>query len=74
MPNDLYNSIGAQTVPAQQNPKEAAMALLKQQGIAVPENIANNPQAILNHLMQSGVIPQGRLGMAQQMISKLFRR
>lgn len=74
MPSDLYNSIGARSVPTQQNPKDAAMELLKQRGITVPDNIAGNPQAIIQHLMQSGAIPQGRLGMAQQMISKFFRR
>ena len=74
MPSDLYNSIGTQGVPAPQNPREQCMSLLKQQGIAIPESIAGNPQAIIQHLMQSGRIPQGRLGMAQQMLSKLFRR
>lgn len=77
MASELYQRFGSQpmqTVPAQQNPRDAAMSLLKQQGIQIPQGMENNPSAILNHLMQSGRIPQGRLNMAQQMLSKLFRR
>ena len=69
MPSDLYNSLGS----AQPNPREQCMNLLQQQGIQIPANMANNPQAILQHLMQSGRVPQGRLNMAQQMISRMFR-
>ncbi len=57
-----------------QNPKEQALNLLKQQGITVPQGMENNPQAIIQHLMQSGRIPQGRLNMAQQMMQRMFRR
>ena len=74
MASELFSAIGAQTAPAQQNPRDAAMSLLKQQGIQIPAGMENNPQAIIQHLMQSGQIPQGRLNMAQQMLSKLFRR
>ena len=77
MASELYQRFGSQpmqTVPEQQNPRDAAMSLMKQQGIQIPQGMENNPSAILNHLMQSGRIPQGRLNMAQQMLSKLFRR
>lgn len=74
MASELYQSFGAQAVPTQQNPRDAAMSLLKQQGIQIPHGMENNPSAILNHLMQSGRIPQGRLNMAQQMLSRIFRR
>ena len=74
MASELYSAIGAQAAPAQQNPRDAAMSLMKQQGIQIPQGMENNPNAIIQHLMQSGRIPQGRLNMAQQMLSKLFRR
>ena len=76
MASELYQSFGtsANNAQVQQNPRDAAMSLLKQQGIQIPQGMENNPSAILNHLMQSGQIPQGRLNMAQQMLSKLFRR
>ena len=58
----------------QQNPKEQALNLLKQQGISIPQGIENNPQGILQHLMQSGRVPQGRLNMAQQLMQRMFGR
>ena len=54
-----------------QNPKEQALNLLKQQRITVPQGMENNPQAIIQHLMQSGRVPQGRV---QQIMSRMFRR
>lgn len=71
MPSDIYNSIGGN---AQQNPREQALNLMRQQGIQVPQGMENNPNAILNHLMQSGRIPQNRLNMAQQIMQRMFRR
>jgi hypothetical protein len=48
--------------------------MLKQQGIAIPEGMENNPQGIIQHLMQSGAVPQNRLGMAQRIMQRMFRR
>lgn len=73
MPSDIFESIGNQPTQAN-NPREQALNLLKQQGITVPEGMENNPQGIIQHLMQSGRIPQGRLNMAQQIMSRMFRR
>ena len=58
----------------QQNPREQALNLLKQQGISIPQGMENNPQGIIQHLMQSGRLPQGRLNMAQQLMQRMFRR
>lgn len=58
----------------QQNPKEQALNLMRQQGINVPEGMENNPNAIIQHLIQSGRVPQNRLGMAQQVMQRMFRR
>ena len=74
MASELYQSFGAQTAPTQQNPREQALSLLKQQGIQIPAGMENNPNAIIQHLMQSGRIPQGRLNMAQQIMHRMFRR
>ena len=76
MASDLYNAMGtsANNAQIQQNPREQAMNLLKQRGIQIPANMADNPSAIIQHLMQSGQIPQGRLQMAQQMMQRMFRR
>jgi RIO-like serine/threonine protein kinase len=63
------NPLNNNTQP--QNPKEQALNLMKQQGIDVPQGMENNPQAIIQHLMQSGRVPQGRV---QQIMSRMFRR
>ena len=76
MASELFQSFGASAnnAQAQQNPRDAAMSLMNQQAIQIPQGMENNPNAIIQHLMQSGRIPQGRLNMAQQILSKLFRR
>lgn len=75
MASELFQSFGSQqTTPAQQNPRDAAMEMLKQRGIQIPAGMENNPHGIIQHLMQSGQISQGLLNMAQQMLSRLFRR
>lgn len=58
----------------QQNPREQVLNLMKQQGIPVPQGMENNPQGILQSLLQSGRVPQGRVGMAQQLMQRMFRR
>ena len=75
MPSDLFNSLGKKP-PSQeaQSPREAAMALLKQQGIAIPKGMENDPQALIQHVMHSGKIPNNRLSMAQQVMRKMFGR
>ena len=58
----------------QQNPKEQALSLLKRQGVSIPQGMENDPQALLQHVMQSGVVPQNRLNMAQQIMQRMFGR
>ena len=70
MPNELYQTFAGN----QSSPKEQALALMRQNGIQVPDSIMNNPGAIIQHLMQSGRVPQSRFSMAQQIFSRMFRR
>lgn len=69
--NELYQAIGANNAG---NPREQCMNLLRQNGIQIPQGMENNPNAILNHLMQSGRVPQGRLNAAQQIMQRMFHR
>ena len=73
MPSEVYKNLG-NNKPVQQNPKKLALNLMKQQGIDVPQGMENNPQAIIQHLMQSGRVPQNRLTMAQQVMQRMFGR
>ncbi len=59
--------------PQQQDPRASALDLMAQQGIDIPQGMENDPQALLRHVLQSGKVPQGRLGMAQQIMQRLFR-
>lgn len=73
----MFQRLGNQPQPPQQqsqNPRSAAIELMKRQGIDVPQGMENDPQGIIQHLMQSGRFPQSRLTMAQQMMQRMFRR
>lgn len=74
MANPFFNALGGaamgnlnpMTMLAQlrQNP----MALLQKAGFNVPAGLnLNNPQAIVQHLMNSGQITQDQVNQAQQM-------
>lgn len=75
MPSDLFNTLGKKQPSRQaQSPRDAAMTLLKQQGIDIPKGMENNPQALIQHVMHSGKVPNNRLSMAQQMMQKMFSK
>jgi RIO-like serine/threonine protein kinase len=71
MPSELFKNLGNSQPQKQQDPREQALNLMKQQGIDVPQGMENNPQAIIQHLMQSGRVSQGRV---QQIMQRMFRR
>ena len=77
----LFDSLGnnapaanrnAGQTPAQilQELKANPVAMLRQRGITIPDGM-NNPQQIIQHLIQSGQIPQSRF---QQMAQMMMRR
>lgn len=72
MSDSMFQRLGNNQGQQQQNPKDQALNLMKQQGIAIPEGMENNPQGIIQHLMQSGRFPQSRLNMAQQMMQRMY--
>jgi len=49
------------------------MQMLMQRKMNVPQNMANDPNAILNHLLQTGQISQNQVNQAYQM-AQGFRR
>lgn len=69
--NPLMGGMGAMNVmqmlgQLKQNP----MALLKQAGFNVPMNV-QNPQDIIQHLMNSGQVNQSQVNWAQMMANTL---
>lgn len=77
MPSELYKTIGeGDNVPANQDPKSAAMSRMKELGIEVPKGKENDPDFLINYVMQTGKVPQAqnRLTMALQRMQRMFRR
>ena len=67
MANPLFSALNGGNImqmlgQLQQNP----IGLLQRAGFNVPANL-NNPQAIIQHLTQTGQINQNQLNQAQQM-------
>lgn len=56
---------------ALQQIKTNPVSMLKQAGFNVPDNIANDPNAMIQHLVQSGQVPQSRL---QNIMQRFGRR
>ena len=50
-----------------QNLMNNPMQVLMQKGFNLPENIGNNPQAIIQHLLNTNQITQDQLNQAMQM-------
>ena len=53
--------------------KANPMQMLMQRRFNVPPNMVNDPQAILNHLMQTGQVSQDAINRAYQQMGQ-FRR
>lgn len=66
MNNTMINNIMNMLPQIRQNP----MNVLRQAGMNVPANL-NDPNAILNHLIQSGQVNQSQLDYAQKMAQML---
>lgn len=72
MPNPIFNALGGAAAGGM-NPMQMLsqlrsnpMALLQKAGFNVPANL-NNPQAIIQYMMNSGQLSQAQLDQAQQM-------
>lgn len=78
MSNPLFNGQkpfdqGQNNATAQQafsQLKSNPVGFLKQAGYNVPEELASNPMAIAQHLIQSGQIPRTRLTNLMQMLGR----
>ena len=55
--------------------KSNPMQFLLQRKVNVPQNMMNNPQAIINHLVQTGQVNQNQINIAYQMAQQMgFKR
>jgi hypothetical protein len=72
MSDSMFQRLGNGNVQQQQDPRTAAIERMKQMGIDVPKGMENDPNALIQHVMQSGKVPQNRLSVAQQMLMNRF--
>ena len=49
------------------------VSMLKQAGYNIPDGM-NNPQQMVNYLLQSGQVPKARYQQAMQMLSRMGRK
>lgn len=72
MMNPLFNAVGGGTNPMQMlaQLKSNPLGMLRQAGFNVPDNI-NDPNAIIQHLMNSGQINQSQYNKARIMAQQL---
>jgi len=72
----IFDSIGQQAINPQQALSQLRAnpaAMLAQRGLNIPAGM-NNPQQIVQHLVNSGQVPQSRLTQAMQMMQSMGRR
>lgn len=74
----VFDKLGQK--PQQLNPAQMLqqlrsnpVSMLKQAGYNVPNGM-NNPQQMINYLLQSGQVPQARYQQAVQMLSRMGRK
>lgn len=77
MPNNLFSLLGGKSGTNPASPaqmlaqlKSNPIAFLRSAGYSVPDGL-NGPQAIINHLMGSGQLSQGRFAQLQQMAKNI---
>jgi len=72
MANPLYQELNRKvnTQDALRELKSNPSQLIRQAGYNVPANIANNPQAAVMHLLQSGQVSNPMMNMLMRMIGK----
>lgn len=72
--NPFYSAMNNQQNPMQMLDalKSNPVQFLMERKFNLPKNIdANNPQAIINHLVQSGQVPQETYNRARQMAQQM---
>ena len=72
--NPLYNATVQNSNPLMSSLKalrQNPMQFLAQRRLNIPQNIQNDPNAIIQHLMNTGQISQERYNMASQMVNRM---
>ena len=73
MSNPLYESMMGQQpgiMSALQSIKQNPMQFIMQRKFNIPQNIANDPNAIINHLVNTGQVSQQKYNQVLQMLGQ----
>lgn len=73
MSNPIYSSMMGQQpniMQAIQNLKQNPMQFLMQRKFNIPQNIANDPNAIIQHLMNTGQVSQQQYNKVLQQVNQ----
>lgn len=72
--NPFFNALGGGNLNPMQmlaQLKSNPVQFLMQRKLNIPQDIANDPNAIVNHLVQSGQVPQNVYNQARQMAQQM---
>lgn len=74
MANPLYQSMQQSGInSALQNLKQNPMQFLMQKKFNIPQNISNDPNAIIQHLMNTGQVSQQQYNYASSMAKQFMK-
>jgi hypothetical protein len=67
----LFEKLNGQPQMNMQQLQQDPIGMAQKAGYNIPQNLASNPQAMVQHLIQSGQIGGQKLQQAMQMMQKL---
>ena len=67
----LFDKVNGQPQMNMQQLQQDPIGMAQKAGYNIPQNLASNPQAMVQHLIQSGQIGGQNLQQAMQMMQKL---
>jgi hypothetical protein len=67
----LFDRLNGQPQMNMQQLQQDPIGMARQAGYNIPQNLAGNPQAMVQHLIQSGQIGGPKLQQAMQMIRQM---
>ena len=70
MNNPLFSMLGGNMAQMLQQFKANPMQMLLQKRLNVPQNMMNDPNAILQHLVSTGQVSQQQINQAYQMAQR----
>ena len=76
MANQIYQSMQGQQpniMSALQKLKQNPMQFLAQRNLNIPQNIANDPNAIIQHLMNTGQVSQQAYNRASSIVKQFMK-